>query len=333
MPSKGPKPVYLRKGLKLISAAKVRARRIRRRRVCLLKRAIFEKRHKRPYVPKDQRKPAPAAAAKPTEAKKKLRIVKGGTPKHPDFPTANRARPLLKRRKKHSRTPKPPQHNIRRGTVLILLAGRYRGKRVVYLKMLPSGLLLVTGPYLINKVPLRRVNRAYALVTSTRVDLKGLKLDLKDVKDSMFLKEEKKAWKTSEARFFANLKDPKRAKKTMTKGEKEAAKDEKKAAEADAAELKAKEEKKVDEKAKELSQKEKAKASKKRARKIKRLREKKEELKKKKIVVKCPKARRDLQRKIDTPLIERIKKVPHLGAYLSARFSLQDGQFPHRMKF
>merc|ERR1711907_839936 len=76
--------------------------------------------------------------------------------------------------------------NIPPGTVLILLAGHFKGQRVVFLKQLDSGLLLITGPYSINGVPLRRVPQSYVISTSTKVSVGKLSVD--DVDDAYFQK-------------------------------------------------------------------------------------------------------------------------------------------------
>jgi large subunit ribosomal protein L6e len=56
----------------------------------------------------------------------------------------------------------------------------------VCLKSLESGLLLVTGPYKVNGVPLRRVNQAYVIGTSTKIDVSGV--DVSSIDDSYFAK-------------------------------------------------------------------------------------------------------------------------------------------------
>ena len=86
------------------------------------------------------------------------------------------------------------------GTVLIVLAGRFKGRRVVFLKQLKSGLLLVTGPYKINGVPLRRLNQAYVIATSTKVDINGV--NLASVDDSYFTKQKQRKQKGKEDMFF-----------------------------------------------------------------------------------------------------------------------------------
>ncbi|NP_001037132.1 ribosomal protein L6 [Bombyx mori] len=88
---------------------------------------------------------------------------------------------------KHVRRIRP---NLKIGTVCILLAGRHAGKRVVLVGILPSGLLLVTGPFAFNSCPLRRIPQRYVIGTSTRISLGNFKLP-KHFNDDYFKKNKK----------------------------------------------------------------------------------------------------------------------------------------------
>jgi len=149
------------------------------------------------------------------------------------------------------------------GTVLILLAGRFRGKRVIFLRQLPSGLLLVTGPFKVNGVPLRRVNQSYVIATSTRVDISGI--DSSTFTDDQFHQSEKeKAATSGKTGFFDQAGSSENKDKPQSEG---------------------------------LSKK------------------------------------KESQKNFDKQLLAVVSQTPRLEAYLSARFSLTRGQYPHEMRF
>tara|TARA_R110002050_G_scaffold294681_2_gene452705 strand:+ start:424 stop:984 length:561 start_codon:yes stop_codon:yes gene_type:complete len=98
--------------------------------------------------------------------------------------------------------------SITPGTVVVLLAGRFRGKRVVVLKTLASGLLLVSGPFKVNGVPLRRVDQAYVVATQTKVDIG--KVAVPDhVNDEYFKRTQKARKQKTEGEFFEEKKEKK----------------------------------------------------------------------------------------------------------------------------
>ncbi|KAL5791659.1 hypothetical protein ACOSP7_000253 [Xanthoceras sorbifolium] len=138
--------------------------------------------------------PKPAAAQTPAAKLPKF------------YPADDVKKPLI-----NKRNPKPTKlrASITPGTVLILLAGRFMGKRVVFLKQLTSGLLLVTGPFKINGVPLRRVNQSYVIGTSSKVDISGVNVEKFD--DKYFAKEVAKKTRKGEGKFFEDKKEEQKA--------------------------------------------------------------------------------------------------------------------------
>merc|ERR1712141_77904 len=139
-----------------------------------------------------------AAPKKPTFVEKQIGGAKNGGTRMVrvkkavnDYPTIDPAPKGTSKNffSKHKRSLRP---SLAPGAVAILLAGVHKGKRVIVLKQLETGLLLVTGPMKCNGCPLRRVNQIYLLATSTKVDVSGVKIPA-NINDEYFRRAPKKA--------------------------------------------------------------------------------------------------------------------------------------------
>jgi len=152
--------------------------------------------------------PKAAAEKKPAFVEKKVGGAKnGGTRKvatnKPKFDYPTYSKDVVKTSKnlfskqKHSLRP-----SLSAGVIAIVLAGVHKGKKVVVLKQLGTGLLLVSGPYALNGCPLRRVNQRYLLATKTKVDVSGVTIP-EHVNDAYF----KRAAAAKKAAAAAGKKD------------------------------------------------------------------------------------------------------------------------------
>jgi len=220
MPGKGKTSTAPRGSIKVRGGLLARGIELYPRSKSYKKKGKWAVKNKRPVVKTDTAKPPVVKSLKNGQT----RTIREKTPRW--YPTEDVKHPLPSRKananeRRANNAKLAPETKLRSsltpGTVVILLAGRFRGKRAVFLKQLQSGLLLVSGPYKVNGIPLRRVNQAYVIATSTRVDVDSIlktdaktgKVDFADPKlrekfnDKYFAKKDKKKSKKTEGELFA----------------------------------------------------------------------------------------------------------------------------------
>eukprot|EP01121_Diplochlamys_sp_Union-15-3_P018083 TRINITY_DN650_c0_g1_i2.p1 TRINITY_DN650_c0_g1~~TRINITY_DN650_c0_g1_i2.p1 ORF type:complete len:245 (-),score=62.63 TRINITY_DN650_c0_g1_i2:34-768(-) len=166
--------------------------------------ANWEKRQAAKKAPKKTAEQKPSVP--PANLKNKKKDIDILVPKGPKWYPVDGS---THRKRKAKKTQVHFRKSIQPGVVVILLRGKFAGRKAVVLKTLPSGTAVVIGPSKWNGVPLRRVNPAFFIATSTKIDISGVKIP-DSVNDALFKRPRALSSKKSEEQFFAIRPKPKK---------------------------------------------------------------------------------------------------------------------------